>query len=191
MLKKSVGRTEKRQQEETAGKRGENLPVAATPREDMRRYSRSQLLEVILLQAKENDGLKAELVRLTEELTDKRLTVERAGNIAEASLALNKVFENAEEAVAQYKENLKRMSENREALEAGMAAEARRKAEEIIAEAEAKASAMTAQAKAQAERSRIEADAYWEELSGKLERLYAEKQGLREIVKALGGAGRA
>lgn len=167
-------------------KTGENLPVATASRTDMKRYTRSQLLEVILLQSKENTALKEEIGRLRSELTDRRIAVERAGNIAEASLALNKVFENAELAVLQYKENMRLMSESRIESEEKLLSEAREKADRMLLEAKTQAELITAQASAMAEKSRQEADAYWNGLSRRLEKLYSEMQGVREVVSALG-----
>lgn len=165
-------------------KKAEKQEAAArTPNEDMKQYSRAQLLEVILLQSRENDNLKSEIKKLRGELSDKLLKMNKAGNIADAALALNDVFRAAEEAVSQYKENIRRLSEDKEAVAGGIIKEAEEKAKSIlndaetkakerIAEAERSANAIVAQAQVSAARSKMDADKYWEDISAKLENAY-------------------
>ena len=61
----------------------------------------------------------------------------KAGSIAEAALQLNGVFQAAEAAAAQYLENIQRLSSEKETAFQRMEAEAREKAEAILAEADA------------------------------------------------------
>ena len=56
------------------------------------------------------------------------------------------MYESAESAVAQYVENIRQMSENQRGLAERMEAEARRKADAIVAEAEQKCAAREAAA---------------------------------------------
>lgn len=73
---------------------------------DLRRLSRQEMLEMLLELTRENEELKAELENMKNELQSKRIAVEEAGNIAEASLKLNKVFEDAQNAADQYLKNI-------------------------------------------------------------------------------------
>lgn len=187
---------------ENSEKKAKRAEREAEPREaesgarhdEMRQYSRAQLLEVILLQSKENESLKTEIQRLQSELTDRALKLSRAGDIAEASLALSNIFKAAEEAVSQYKENIRRLSEDHEAIAGNIVKEAEEKARAIVIEAEQMASrrlneaekaanALTAKAQVSAARSKLDADKYWNDLSAKLEELYNQKRGIRELAE--------
>lgn len=76
---------------------------------ELRRLSRAELLEMLLEQTKRADSLEAELKQKNEELENKRIVIQNAGNLAEAALALNGVFEAAQRAADQYLYNIKKM----------------------------------------------------------------------------------
>ena len=78
---------------------------------DLRRLSRSELLEMLIAQTEENRQLKIRLERAEAQLRDRRIAVEKAGSLAEAALQLNRVFEAADKAAQQYLENVRLMSE--------------------------------------------------------------------------------
>ena len=69
---------------------------------EVKRLSRSQLFEIIYQLQTREEELTDENRRLEEELRSKRIRMENAGNIAEAALALNGVFQSAQNAAAQY-----------------------------------------------------------------------------------------
>lgn len=150
-----------------------------------KRYNRAELLEVILLQAREIESLKKRTLELETELRERSLAVKEAGNIAEAALKLNHIFENAELAVAQYKENIERISKERISISKKLTEEAEREALKIMQTAREEASLILQQAKEKSELSKAEADRYWQELSSRLTALYNEHKGLRELVGRL------
>jgi hypothetical protein len=78
---------------------------------ELKRLRRAELLEMLLEQTKRVEELEAELERKNRELEDKRVMIGEAGNLAEAALRLNGVFEAAQRAAEQYLENVKRNSE--------------------------------------------------------------------------------
>ena len=65
---------------------------------------KSELLEIMLAQSREIDSLRAQLEEAKAELADKRIT----GSIAEASLKLTRIFEEAQKAADLYLENVKK-----------------------------------------------------------------------------------
>ena len=75
---------------------------------ELRRLSRSELLEMLIAQTEENRQLKIRLERAEAQLRDRRIAVEKAGSLA---LQLNRVFEAADKAAQQYLENVRLMSE--------------------------------------------------------------------------------
>lgn len=98
----------------------------------LKSMSRGELLELLIAQMEENENLRKQLKMAEEQLQNRRINIEKAGSIAEASLLLNGVFQSAEEAAKQYLENIRIVSEKQQ----GMEAAARQKADAIIAEAE-------------------------------------------------------
>ncbi len=81
---------------------------------ELRKLKRSELLEILLEQAKELERLEEENSTLKKQLEDRRIRVQNAGTMAEAAFALNGVFEAADAAVRQYMENIRAAAEERE-----------------------------------------------------------------------------
>ncbi len=82
--------------------------MARTERE-LQRLNRRQLLGLLLIQTKQIEDLENKIAVLERQLSDRRIQEEEAGNIAEAALKLNRVFEAAQAAADQYLENVKRV----------------------------------------------------------------------------------
>lgn len=80
----------------------------------LRRMSRSELLEMLIQQMEENERLKEQLKIMQEELSERRIKIESAGSLAEAALMLNGVFQAADQAAKQYLENVKMMAGEKE-----------------------------------------------------------------------------
>lgn len=78
---------------------------------ELRKLSRADLLELLLEESRENERLRDQLRQANEELASRRIEINNAGSIAEAALRLNGVFQAAEQAAAQYLENIRRMAE--------------------------------------------------------------------------------
>ena len=76
--------------------------------DELKKLNRSDLLEMLLELANENKRLQSEIDELQTRLADRDLKCENLGSIAEASLALNGIFEAADKAAAQYLENAQR-----------------------------------------------------------------------------------
>ena len=81
---------------------------------DLNKLKRSELLELMLAQSQEIDELRAELEQAREALKRREIALAEAGNIAEAALRLNQVFEQAQAAADQYLENVRRISGDQE-----------------------------------------------------------------------------
>ena len=75
---------------------------------DLKKLRRAELLEIMLDQSYEIDQLRKRVKELEAQLEDRRIKIENAGSIAEASLQLTKVFEEAQKAADLYVENMKR-----------------------------------------------------------------------------------
>ena len=84
---------------------------------DLRRLKRVELLDMLIEQGRLVDAQAEEIKKLKEEreglnrkLEDRRISLEKAGSIAEASLGIAKVFTAAQEAAKIYLENLREKS---------------------------------------------------------------------------------
>lgn len=82
---------------------------------ELKKLNRQELLEILLMQSKKIDRLEAQLNAAQQKLENKTLAVSNAGSIAEASLALNDIFGNAQSTADQYLENIRLMQEQMKA----------------------------------------------------------------------------
>ena len=73
---------------------------------EFKRLSRSQLIEIIYQLQLKQDELVAENEALTKALEDRRLRINKAGNIAEAALEVHNVMQAAQDAAAHYLEEM-------------------------------------------------------------------------------------
>ena len=78
---------------------------------DLKKMSRTELLELLLEQTKEVERLREKLLTAESLLSDRHLRVEFAGNLAEAVLSVNGVMDAAQKAADQYLFNIKQMEE--------------------------------------------------------------------------------
>ena len=83
---------------------------------ELRRLSRSELLEMLIAQTEENSQLKIRLEQAEAQLRDRRIELDKAGSLAEAALSLNGVFQAAEAAAQQYLENIQRISSQQDTI---------------------------------------------------------------------------
>lgn len=107
---------------------------------EVKRLSRSQLIEIIYqLQIREEE-LTDKNRRLEEELRSKRIRMENAGNIAEAALELNDVFRSAQNAAAEYLSEIQIVRETAEKERQQIILAAQEEARQIIQKAKDEAS---------------------------------------------------
>ncbi|MGN0332732.1 MAG: hypothetical protein ACI4D9_06895 [Lachnospiraceae bacterium] len=136
---------------------------------ELHKLKRAELLEMLVEQGKEVEQLRAQLEEANKKLEDKQICLNKAGNIAQASLQLNGVFDAAQEAAQQYLENIQRLNDRQEQVCKLMEQSTREKCDTMIQEAQ----------RGVEER--------WKELSTRLENFYNEHKGLRELLELTGG----
>ncbi len=98
---------------------------------ELKRLSRSELLELLLIQTKENERLMKQLTEAEERITRRDLKLENAGDLAHAVLEVNGVMEAAQAAARQYLDNIAIMEKQTQEKCQTMLEEARREAEQI------------------------------------------------------------
>ena len=69
---------------------------------EFKRLSRSQLIDIIYQLQMKQEELSRENLKLKEALADRRIRINQAGNIAEASLAIHDIMQVAQDAADQY-----------------------------------------------------------------------------------------
>lgn len=74
---------------------------------DLTKLKKKDLLEIMLRQGEEIDRLRAQVADLEAQLNDHIFKMNRVGSIAEASLQVTKIFEEAEKAARIYLENIR------------------------------------------------------------------------------------
>lgn len=73
---------------------------------ELRKLSRADLLEMLLVQTRETERLKQRVRELEEKLEQRQLRLAEIGSLAEAVLEVNSVVEVAQAAANQYLENI-------------------------------------------------------------------------------------
>lgn len=138
---------------------------------ELRRMSRSELLEMLIAQMEENKALQERLELVEAQLQERQIAVEKAGTLAEAAFSLNGVFQAVEAAAQQYLENIQRMSSEQEAVCQNIQAKSEAEAEEIVQDA-----------LAYSEKMHSEADSYWQEVTDRAKNLLHEYDALRDLA---------
>lgn len=77
---------------------------------DLKKLKRSDLFELLVSQAKEIELLQARVNDLEVKLERREINLSEAGSIAEAALAISKVFDEAQVAADVYLNNVKRLA---------------------------------------------------------------------------------
>ncbi len=73
---------------------------------EFRKLKRTDLIEIIAQYQQREEKLTKENEKLRCQLEEKQIRIRKAGSIAQASLALNRVFEDAQNAAEQYLQNI-------------------------------------------------------------------------------------
>ena len=111
---------------------------------ELRKLSRSDLLEMLVDLSEEHNLVKQQLKAAEEKLNNRQIMIDNAGSIAEASLQLNGVFEAAEAASEQYMESLRSLSQRQDEICRRIEWECREKAKRRLEEVERKCMQMEA-----------------------------------------------
>ena len=153
---------------------------------ELKKLSRADLLEMLISQSKEVQQLQEKLEKAEKELDSRNIMIDKAGSIAEASLQLNGVFSAVEAAGQQYLDNIRQLSLRQETTCARLEQECRNKVAQQLEETEKKCSYLEKETQIRCTeivaKAKAESQAYWNEISVKLENFYREYTGLRELL---------
>ena len=131
---------------------------------ELRRLSRTDLLELLLAQRRENEQLRCILDQTQAQLADRTIQIDNAGSIAEASLQLSGIFNAAQDSCQYYLDNIKLLSERQNEICQQMEAETKEKCDRMVAEAE------------------LKAQACWDNCSVKIKQLVNSFEGLQQAI---------
>ena len=117
---------------------------------ELKKLSRTELLELLLHQVEENEQLRARLEETENRLAERAIVMEHSGSMAEAAMRLSGVFDQAQQAADDYLESIRLANEEPESYANSIREQAREEADAIIAEAERRSA-----------RIHAKADEYW------------------------------
>ena len=83
---------------------------------NVRKMSRKELLEVLVLQSRKIDFLEEELAKKDKVISDRKILLKESGSIAEASLRLNDIFKIAQDSADDYLKSIEAMKIKEEKL---------------------------------------------------------------------------
>ena len=153
---------------------------------ELKRLSRSELLEMLISQSEENENLREQIKNLQKSLEDRRIYIEKAGSIAEASLLINRVFESAESAAQDYINNIKHLSEKQNEILKRNEEENQYLCQQLIEETKEKCKVIEDDARKEAERiksdARQEVSEYWNSIYLKLNSYVSNNSDLQHLL---------
>ena len=159
--------------------------------QELKKLHRSDLLELLIAQEKENEQLRSQVAQLKARLEDRTIALEQAGSIAEASLQINGVFRAAQDAAAQYLENIRRLSGRQEEICRQMEEESRQAANQRMAETEEACRRMEEETRRTCQEQLSSAqqatDRYWTEARQRMEEYCAAHEELQKFLGNRGG----
>lgn len=161
---------------------------------ELKRLNRADLLSLLLEQSREIDDLRLRLANAEAALQERNIMIQNSGSIAEAALRLNGVFEAAEQACQQYKDNIALLNQQYESVCQEREKKSRAEAERIVADAKRLAAEEENRTRIACEEiqeaARIRSQQYWEDVSVRLKALASEHSEMREFFTSLSEPGR-
>lgn len=165
---------------------------------ELHSLKRSDLLKMLIEQEKELESTKSELEEMRRRWKKREIQLENAGNIAEAVLQVNGVFEKAQIAAQQYVDNVKIMSERqkktcyekekqvKEDCEI-KETETKKKCADLLEETKKKCADLEDETRKKCtemeKKTENKIEKQWSELSERLEAFYDAHKGLRKLIE--------
>ena len=153
---------------------------------ELKRLSRAELLEMLIDKSREIEALREQLDDALAQLNDRALRIENAGTMAEAALLVNGVLDAAQQAGAQYLENIRQRQSLAEEECARLQEQARTEAARMLAQTQQTCQQMEQETRQRCEEMRRtaerEAVGKWDDLFAAIEQLHAENDQLRRMI---------
>lgn len=143
---------------------------------EFKRLSRAQLIDIIYQLQLNQEELEAQNEKMKSDLEDRRLKMERSGNIAEAALEINQVLQAAQNAAEQYMEEVRlTYTPEGEGLQ-HLVEDAREQAETIVKNAREEADRIIREAKLESTKILTQTKEIYDEYTGVIEAILREYQ---------------
>lgn len=117
---------------------------------ELSKLRRTELLEILIAQGKENASLQEQLKQTEKALHKRELAIEKTGSVAEVAFRLNDVVGSTQRAVDLYIENVQRVMEQQQEESTDVLIKARDYATQTVAYAEKRSRTILGDAEAQA-----------------------------------------
>ena len=157
---------------------------------ELKKLNRAELLAMLISITQRCDKLEAELQEAYEKLDGRDIEISRAGTLAEAAIKINKIFEAADQAAAQYLANLQRMYPGDGSVPAdvlmGETKQMGAMEQEVRARCQAVEEATKQRCVAMVEKAQKDSQAYWDEIYKRIRRFNETMDSMR---KAFGNEG--
>ena len=168
---------------------------------ELKSLSRTDLLELLLAQTERVEAMEIELADAKKRAEARDIIIERSGTLAEAAMQINRVWQAADRAAAQYLSNVLRMHDEQleklGALEQDYAKRERelmgetiQKCEEMEQQTMEKCRKMEQEAQAfydeTVQKAKAESQAYWDQVYGKLEQFCSAQESLKALLQMKG-----
>lgn len=147
----------------------------ATINKELKRLSRSELVDIIYQLKKNEEEMQNEIDSLRNELSEQRISISNAGSIADAALQVTNVFSSAQTTADIYLREVAQIKEETEKECAQKIDETKIKVQEMLAEGEQKLKNLKAHYKKEYQR--------WQQLKAELNNFEQNKKELCEGVK--------
>ena len=151
---------------------------------ELRRLSRSDLLELLLAQRRENEQLRCMLDQAEARLADRTIQINNAGSIAEASLQLNGIFTAAQNSCQTYIDNIKLLNERQNTICQQLEDESKERCERMEADTRERCERMVFEAEQRSEQC-------WKNCSTKIRDMMNAYSGLQQAMEILFNQGRS
>ena len=143
---------------------------------ELRKLSRTDLLELLLEQRRENEQLRCILDQTQAQLADRTIKIDKAGSIADASLQLSGIFNAAQDSCKYYMDNIKLLSERQSALCQQMEQETTERCRKMEQETKVKCDQMVTEAE-------LKSQQCWDNCSVKVKQLVSSFEGLQQVIE--------
>ncbi len=154
--------------------------------QELKKLSRKDLLELLIAQSRQRDALLSELDTVKAALQNREIHLEQAGSIAEASLQLNGVFEAAQAAAQQYLDNIRQKSRQMEEYCIKKEEEINRRCHTMEEEVRFRCQTIEDETRCRCQdmenEAKEKAEAYWAEVSKRIEIFCREHEGFKEML---------
>ena len=154
---------------------------------ELKRLSRAELLEMLIEKSREIEALREQLDDALAQLNDRALRIENAGTMAEAALLVNGVLDAAQQAGAQYQENMRLRQSQMEEECAQLEKQSRAEAERMLAQTQQQCRQIEQDTRRRCEEIRQsaehEAGRKWDDLFAAIEQIHTENDQLRQMIE--------